>query len=93
MLTSNSNAPAILDACQKRLKSLDSTLQSAVRFSALATAFLASNGSVYGNVRVTGGDEFARKAALIYFLLRVGEKSGNRPNPSNEKVIQHLVIM
>lgn len=79
MNVSNSNAPAILDACQKRLKFSDPSLQSAVRFSALATAFLGSNGQVYGNVRVIGGEGFTRKATLVYFLLRVAEKSGNKP--------------
>lgn len=87
MVTSNCNAPAILDSCQKRLRSSDPSLQSAVRFSALATAFLGSSGQIYGNVRVNGGEGFTRKAALIYFLLRVSEKSCNRPNNSNEKVI------
>ena len=75
MLTSNSNSPAILDNCQKRLKSSDSSLQKTIRFSALATAFLGSNGQVYGNVRISGGELYTRKAALIYFLTRVAEKT------------------
>lgn len=85
MSTSNSNSPAILETCQKRLRSADPSLQSAVRFSALATAFLGSSGQTYGNVRVTGGEAYTRKAALIYFLSRVGEKSGLKPG-SNDKV-------
>lgn len=79
MNTSNSNAHAILEACQKRLKSVDPNLQASVRFSALSTAFLGQNGQVYGNVCVFGGEGFTRKAALIYFLLRVAEKSGFKP--------------
>jgi len=76
MSTSNSNSPAILESCQKRLKSTDPSLQTAVRFSALSTAFLGANGQVYGNVRVTGGEAYSRKAALVYFLTRVAEKTG-----------------
>lgn len=61
--------------CQRRLSSADPTLKSAVRFSALATAFLSSNSSqMYGNVSVSGGEKYSRKTALIYFLLRTGEK-------------------
>lgn len=78
MLISNSNSPAILESCQKRLKSADPSLQTAVRFSALATAFLGANGQVYGNVRVTGGEAYSRKAALVYFLMRVAEKAGGK---------------
>ena len=76
MSTSNSNSPAILESCQKRLKSADPSLQTAVRFSALSTAFLDANGQVYRNFRVTGGEAYSRKAALVYFLLRVAEKTG-----------------
>lgn len=76
MSTSNSNSPAILESCQKRLKSADPSLQSVIRFSALATAFLGANGQVYGNVRVSGGEAYTRKAALVYFLMRVAEKTG-----------------
>lgn len=86
MSTSNSNSPAILESCQKRLKSSDPSLQTAVRFSALANAFLGADGQVYGNVRVTGGESYTRKAALVYFLMRVAEKTGktfkdNKVNP------------
>lgn len=84
MQTSNSNSPAILESCQKRLKSSDPSLQTAVRFSALATAFLGSSGQTYGNVRVSGGEAYSRKAALIYFLLRVAEKSGLKPNDKDK---------
>lgn len=84
MSTSNSNSPAILESCQKRLKSADPSLQSAVRFSALATAFLGSSSQSYGNVRVIGGDAYTRKAALLYFLSRVAEKSGLKPNDKDK---------
>lgn len=83
MSTSNSNSPAILESCQKRLKAADPSLQSAVRFSALATAFLGANGQVYGNVRVSGGEAYTRKAALVYFLMRVAEKTG-KPSKDNK---------
>lgn len=84
MPTSNSNSPAILESCQKRLKSSDPSLQSSIRFSALATAFLGSNGQTYGNVRISGGEVYSRKAALIYFLLRVSEKSGLKLNEKDK---------
>lgn len=83
MPTSNSNSPAILESCQKRLKSTDPSLQTAIRFSALATAFLGANGQFYGNVRVTGGEACTRKAALVYFLLRVAEKT-SKPFKDNK---------
>ena len=84
MSTSNSNSPAILESCQKRLKSADPSLQSAVRFSALATAFLGSNGQTYGNVQVAGGEAYTRKAALVYFLFRAAEKSGLKPSDKDK---------
>lgn len=66
---------------------MDPTLQTAVRFSALSTAFLGANGQVYGNVRVSGGEAYSRKAALVYFLLRVAEKSGGKkPVAKDDKV-------
>lgn len=81
MSTSNSNSYAILEVCQKRLSVNDKSLQTSVRFSALATAFLGSSIAtadgqvqVYGNVRVVGGERYNRKGALIYFLMRVAEK-------------------
>ena len=90
MSTSNSNSHAILEVCQKRLSANDKSLQTSVRFSALATAFLGSStpgeeGQIYGNVRVIGGERYNRKGALIYFLMRLAEKGkGSTKIQSNE---------
>lgn len=71
------NSAQVLELCQKRLATQDPSLQSAVRFSALATAFLSSNtgSQTYGSVAVSGGERFVRKVPLLYFLLRAAEKN------------------
>lgn len=91
MLTSNSNSPAILEACQKRLRSVNSSShENNIRFTALATAFLGANDqTTYGNVRVVGNELHSRKAALLYFLFRVAEKTGktNTNNKVNDIIL------
>lgn len=72
---------AVVELCQRRLAVNDPSLQKAVRFSALAAAFLSLNEQVtskeYGSVVVVGGERYRHKVSLLYFLLRVSEKASS----------------
>lgn len=69
------NAPTVLDLCQRRLSP-----QAASRFLPLARAFLDPSAAAASGLVIGGGELFSRKLQLLYFLMRVAERSNSSPS-------------